>query len=234
MRRLDALKNQCPKMSGNPEDADQPLDDAAEVYEAYRKQIEHEDDLIGLRIGWFIAAEALLFAAYGVVLAVQQSGTIKGTVPIDRRVFTAVPILGMAMALLVGSGVAAAMHNIAVLWEPYKCKSLSRPDRYPPLRATNTLVNLGHLPAAALPGLMIICWGFMWKGWPGLWWTIGSVLVLVPVFYGVHEWRLKKAVVKVRGDHNMNGHMTHYAGTDWSHYALEKRQDNGLSKDTAP
>jgi len=95
------------------------LQDAVVVYRAYREQIEHEDDLIGLRIGWFIAAEALLFATYGVVLAVQQAGAIRGTVPIDHRVFTMVPILGMTMAVLVGAGVAAAMHHIALLWLRY-------------------------------------------------------------------------------------------------------------------
>ncbi len=49
------------------------MENAAEAYVAYRKQIEHEDDLIGLRIGWFIAAEGLLFAAYGVVFRLRPS-----------------------------------------------------------------------------------------------------------------------------------------------------------------
>lgn len=167
------------------------LQDAVVVYRAYREQIEHEDDLIGLRIGWFIAAEALLFATYGVVLAVQQAGAIRGTVPIDHRVFTMVPILGMTMAVLVGAGVAAAMHHIALLWLRYETRFARVPDGYPPLRGTNTIVNLGHVPAATLPGLMLVSWGFLWRGDPGLWWTIGSVVLLGISFYCFHDCLLR-------------------------------------------
>ncbi len=143
------------------------MENAAEAYVAYRKQIEHEDDLIGLRIGWFIAAEALLFAAYGVVLAA-PSFALGGTVPIDRRVFTIVPILGIVMAVLVAAGVSAAMHQIVVLREQYDVKLSSPPDLYPALRSTRAISGLGHLPAIILPALMTISWGWLWQSWFGV------------------------------------------------------------------
>ncbi|HXW81381.1 MAG TPA: hypothetical protein VEJ84_17900 [Acidimicrobiales bacterium] len=161
-------------------------------YHVYRAQIEHEDDLIGVRMGWFLAAESLLFAAYGVVLAVQHKGAIKGTVAIDHHVFTIVPIIGMLMAVFVGLGVGAALHQIESLWTEYsgspKVSNLTqrKPSGYPLLRSPNPVGLLGALPSISLPPIILLSWAFVWKGIPGLIWSSVGVACLSSVILMLH------------------------------------------------
>ena len=164
-------------------------DTRTRLYWVYRSQIEHEDELIGLRVGWFIAGEALLFAAYGVVLAVQTKQPIKGTLSIDGRLLSIVPIVGMTMAAVVGVGIGAAMHQIVRLYlEHERLYPLGqRPVGYPPLRASNAIATLGHLPASVLAPMIILSWAFVWKGWSGFFWALGVVGFLAGVFIVMHE-----------------------------------------------
>ena len=49
-----------------------PVEPAIERYKAVRGQIEHESTLVGIRLGWLIAAESFLFAGYATVLTVTK------------------------------------------------------------------------------------------------------------------------------------------------------------------
>jgi len=177
------------------DDSDRGEDHASQIYNVYRVQIEHEDELIGLRVGWFVAAEAFLFAAYGVVLAVQKDSVIRGTIPVDKRVLTMVPLIGIVMAAIVGAAIGAAMHQMERLNQDYNGCEGGHPDQtlpsgYPPLRASDRVVTLGHLPAAFLAPIVIVAWFYVWKGYPGWLWSLAIVLILSGVFYKVSSMAL--------------------------------------------
>jgi hypothetical protein len=93
---------------------------APELYDVSRGQIEHEDQLIGLRVGWFNAAEAFLVAAYGIVITVPAKPALTQAKPIDIRLFEVVPSVGIVMAVLVGLGIGVAMHRMRILHTGYR------------------------------------------------------------------------------------------------------------------
>jgi len=131
------------------------------AYEACRKQIEAEDSLIGVRVGWLITAEAFLFAAYGAALAIESKFVPPSTHPYDLRLFDIVPIVGVTIAVLVGVGIGAAMHRLRVLSE---CAPRDLPPDYPSLWAEDIVVLLGHAGAALVAPIVIGSWIFVWQG----------------------------------------------------------------------
>src|SRR5438093_4340184 len=67
-----------------------------EIYKAFRGQIEHESTLVGIRLGWLIAAEAFLAAAYATVLTVPGGHhQPENFVPQAKLLYTALPIAGI-------------------------------------------------------------------------------------------------------------------------------------------
>jgi hypothetical protein len=164
------------------------------VYEAFRKQIEAEDGLIGTRVGWFIASEAFLFAAYGAVLAIQTNHPLPGTIPVDHRLFDAVPIVGVVMAVLVGCGIGAAMHRLRVLNKSYD--KTQHPTGYPTVWANEVIVLLGHVTAASVAPVVILSWIFVWQGTTAFWLSVPTVGLLIAVFVSLHLWLAGKEACK--------------------------------------
>lgn len=84
-----------------------------EKYKAYRGQIEAQSTLVGVRLGWLIAAEAFLAAAYATVLTVTKGSNVPGNFISQAQVlYTALPIAGMLLAGLVG---ATELYGIATI-----------------------------------------------------------------------------------------------------------------------
>jgi len=54
---------------------------SVEDYKLFREQIVHEDNLINNRTNWLLAAQGLLFAAFGVLV-----NTSKGFSPVPSKV----------------------------------------------------------------------------------------------------------------------------------------------------
>ena len=161
---------------------------ALRVYEAYREQIEHEDGLIGLRVGWFIAAEAFLFAAYGVVITVQARPVLPQAMQVDNRLFETVPIVGVVMAVLVGLSIGAAMHRLRLLHTAYTECFGSGPDDYPTLWSNGFIIFCGHIASASVTPIVIVSWFFLWLGRPALLPSLLAVVPLTVLCFGVHFW----------------------------------------------
>lgn len=175
---------------GNPHSSPPDGVGAAELYDVYRSQIEHEDELIGLRGGWFIAAEAFLFSAYGVVLAVQKSTAL------DGRVLDVMPLLGIAFSLIVGLGIGAALHQgecLYLLYEKHAQGNLQRPNTYPGLRPPFRVGYLGHIPAMLLTPTVILAWAYVWHGSMFCVASAGVVLLLIAAAFPLHFWLLERA-----------------------------------------
>lgn len=164
---------------------------ARHLYDTIRGQVEHEDDLIGIRVGWLIAAEAFLFGAYGVALSIHATGTLHGAVSADHRMFKAVPLAAIILATVIGIGIGAAMHRLSILCTDYVhfCKTNENflPDHYPPVwgRTYNTL--LGHLPPVLVPPIVIESWIYVWKGRHLFLVWLVIIVVVMGLGWGFHE-----------------------------------------------
>lgn len=124
-----------------------------DVYETYRKQIEHEDQLIGMRNGWLIGGQAFLFAAYAALLAIQRHGVTRPA----HQLFTELPWVGIALAALVLSAVVAALWRSHMLCKQYK-KHWKRPRKYPKIISTTGPRLIGHSVALLVPSVLVIAW----------------------------------------------------------------------------
>jgi hypothetical protein len=127
-----------------------------EVYDAYRKQIEHEDELIGMRNGWLIGGQAFLFAAYAATLAVQSRGAQRGFASAAHQLFIELPVVGTALATLVFVTVSAALCRSDQLRKRFD-NLHEVPQNYPCIMS-GAPRWIGHGVARLIPILFIGSW----------------------------------------------------------------------------
>lgn len=118
-------------------------------YKAIRGNVEHEDQLMGTRVGWLIASEAFLFAAYA---NVGRPHTVVGKAENLRWVL---PALGGVIALLVLGAVLAAMWAIRDL--DRQARELF-PLGLPPVVGKPGTYRLGLYTTLGLPVALIVAW----------------------------------------------------------------------------
>ena len=128
----------------------------ADIYDAYRTQIEHEDQLIGMRNGWLIGGQAFLFAAYSATLEVQDHGVQRSFSSAANELFYELPALGIVLAVLVSITVNAALARLLELRREFENLD-KRPDHYPSI-ISGTPRLFGHGVARAISILFAISW----------------------------------------------------------------------------
>jgi hypothetical protein len=128
----------------------------ADVYDAYRRQIEHEDNLIGMRNGWLIGGQAFLFAAYAGTLAVQGHGALPGFASAARQLFGELPVVGIALAVLAFLAVRAALWRSNQLVSEFNSLG-ERPRRYPRIMSIRPRF-VGHSVANLIPIIFAGSW----------------------------------------------------------------------------
>ena len=142
-----------------PEDAH-----AARAFAARRDQIEHEDNLIGMRVNWLVAAETFLFVAYAIVvngrsfsnrLAVRKQNPDYSVEA--RHLYDLVPWLGVGLVLCVAISVTAAIYANFNLQR--KCPPV--PKDFPPLASSRRTHFAGYFGAGGIPVVVLLAWLFI-------------------------------------------------------------------------
>jgi hypothetical protein len=126
--------------------------EALDRYHAYRAQIEHEDQLMGIRIGWLIGSEAFLFAAYANVASADDP---EGT---TRPLLTVLPELGIAIAVLISFAIVAAIVAVQRLRRTCPSDDVLRALKLPPMISGRLTHFIGLFPAYLLPFALIFAW----------------------------------------------------------------------------
>jgi hypothetical protein len=80
-----------------------------QLYQFYRAEVKHEDDLIGQRINWFMAGQAFLLVA----LAIVHKGDEAMPSPINNPFFPMVPIVALIASVFIFAGVIAGTVALA-------------------------------------------------------------------------------------------------------------------------
>jgi hypothetical protein len=124
-------------------------------YKAYREQIEHEDDLIGMRNGWLIGGEAFLFAAYAALLVLPSNSEPDFAGP-ARQLFHELPWIGIGLAVLAFCAVGAALWRSSQLRHDF-LKDHFVPEGFPPVISAGPR-HVGHSVAAIVPLAMATAW----------------------------------------------------------------------------
>ncbi len=141
------------------------LADARAIYDAFRRQIEHEDNLMTSRASWLFMAQSFFVVAYSILH--QLAPPDSATQPVTALLTHALAIVGLLACLPILMSVMAASNVMRNLRDAFdqKCRvepALARlTTDYPALQPTGRSLLLGRCPAVALPVLFLAFWATM-------------------------------------------------------------------------
>lgn len=136
---------------------------AARSFTARRDQIEHEDDLIGMRVNWLVAAETFLFVAYAILVngssyALTEGGRRNSSYSTAAHsLYELIPWLGVGLVVCVAISISAAIYASAKL----KKGSPPPPKDFPPLTSSRMTHITGFSGAAGVPAVLLAAWLFV-------------------------------------------------------------------------
>jgi hypothetical protein len=135
----------------------------AEYYDRIRTQIEHEDELVNLRVVWQLLAQSFFFSTYASLLTAtgqpkneqygQQQDLLLWVIPV------AALLAGVFTSLSVFTSLANVNH-LRRLYEEYSASRTHDPTSrlFPPIQAPEAIRKLSQLSPIGLPLLFIAAW----------------------------------------------------------------------------
>ena len=128
-------------------------------YTLVRGQIEHQDNLIGQRLSWFVGAQAFLFTAYAIT--VSNSGPNHSPWVIDRMklLLVLIPLTSILTSVFIYLAVIAGLIAIAELRRQYRIFSAqSQTHGLPPIQGSHLTQLLGRAAPLFIPLVFFIVW----------------------------------------------------------------------------
>jgi hypothetical protein len=132
------------------------------VYDAFRRQIEHEDNLIGQRTSWLLMAESFLVVGYCILH--QLAPPDPRLQPVTGLLSSLVAWLGLTAAAFALLGVVAAAQAMRTLRVELGRRVAGWPALgdylalVPALQPGGVTLLLGRLPAVGLPLVIGLFW----------------------------------------------------------------------------
>ena len=115
-----------------------------DLYHALREQWTHEDNLVNHRLMWLILSQGLLFTAFGTL-----------TIDKHRWLVIGFPAFGMAVALVIGISIFAALDSARAIESEYQKAGL---DRLCHLTPRSRTAHRGSWASKALPFVFGTLW----------------------------------------------------------------------------
>lgn len=116
----------------------------------YSQRLNFEHELINRRVTWLLTSQAILFAAYGVVLTeFEPSGLFLKTIA----------LVGSLIAILVWVGILAAFAAKICTWRDFKKSG----NPYEPFWVRTSITWVGFIPEFALPLVFAGAWLFLFN-----------------------------------------------------------------------
>jgi hypothetical protein len=89
--------------------AERPAQTILDLYQTFRNEVKHEDDLIGQRVNWFTASQAFLLVS----LAIAHKGETAMPTPANNNLFPLVPVVALSSSIFIFIGVIAGIAALA-------------------------------------------------------------------------------------------------------------------------
>jgi hypothetical protein len=137
-----------------------------DFYRIIRGQIEHEDNLMGTRLNWFITSQSFFFSAYAIDVtslfaAPPPSGSeMEDTRQLLRILIPLVAIIASAVILLTISAGVLAMHNLRKLFQQH-VRGAEQSHLLPPVQGFRRTWAMGLAAPLLLPIVFLLVWGFL-------------------------------------------------------------------------
>lgn len=128
-------------------------------YSLIRGQIEHQDNLIGQRLSWFVGAQAFLFTAYAI--SVGNAGPNHPAWLSDRLVLLVflIPITAILTCILIYLTVVGgliAIWDLRRLYHAYADREAT--TGFPPIQGTRSTQILGRAAPLFVPVVFFLVW----------------------------------------------------------------------------
>lgn len=127
-----------------------------EYYSLIRSQIEHEDNLIGQRLSWFVASQSFFFTAYAIVVSNFRLGVAAHHQQI--LLYHIIPLAGAVTCTLLYCTTLGGHFAIRNLSRIYEQKSEGRPGGLPPVHGMRRTQFLGEAAPLFLPPIFLCLW----------------------------------------------------------------------------
>jgi hypothetical protein len=143
---------------GNPTEP-APQFSSEDYYKIVRAQIEHEDNLVGTRLNWFVASQSFLFSAYAIVVS-NLSGTKSPWVNEQQKLlFRIIPVVAIFVCVLIFFGLVGAVCAMRRLRRLYAARIEHAPNsELPPVQGYPQNYFLGQAGPLLLPPGFIAVW----------------------------------------------------------------------------
>jgi hypothetical protein len=132
-----------------------------DFYRIVRGQIEHEDNLVGTRLNWFVASQSFLFTAYAIVVSnLSLSGQKSPWVNEQQKLlFRIIPLVAMFVCVLIFIGLVGAVCAMRRLRAIYAARIEHTPNcGPPPVQGYQQNYFMGQAGPLLLPPGFIAVW----------------------------------------------------------------------------
>jgi hypothetical protein len=133
----------------------------AELYDRLRSQIQHEDNVINIRVVWQLLAQSFFFSTYATLL--NAKGEAKNVLFEQQQdlLLWAVPIAALIAGILASMSIFSSLYTIEYLASIYKAHSNEKDQStktFPSLRGPEKVRVWAMIPPIGLPILFIVIW----------------------------------------------------------------------------
>jgi hypothetical protein len=133
-----------------------------QYYAIVRSQIEHEDNLVGQRLSWFVAAQSFLFTAYAITVSNIRPDNHPSPSRIQQSMLMVVPLVALLTCLLLSITIIAGLVAIANLRRLFD-SHVPQPaqHRLPPIQGYRHTRLFGQAGPILLPYIFAAAWVYL-------------------------------------------------------------------------
>ena len=135
---------------------DLPSADRLNRYKLIRDEIAHEDNLIGARLSWFMAAQSFLLSALAIAQG-QQRGLPR---PSTNYLFPLTPLIGLISSLLIFGGVLAGIRALQA-WRRIMHEHAADFAEFPRIQRDSWIMAFGWSAPIGLPLVFLVAWTYL-------------------------------------------------------------------------
>lgn len=135
----------------------------ADYYRLIRCHIEHEDELVNLRVVWQLLVQSFFFSAYATLLNAPQQAKKVVFEHLQDLLTWLIPVAGLLAGLLTFVSIFTALQTVRFLREQYEVydrmeHSDASAKLFPPIQGPPQLRRWAQISPIGLPMLFIVAW----------------------------------------------------------------------------
>jgi hypothetical protein len=148
-----------------PPSTESPVTDPnfLDYYRIIRGQIEHEDNLVGSRISWFVTSQSFLFSAYAIIATGFQVVTDKSILDAKHVLLVVIPSIAITTSILILLAIFSGIQAMSALRSQYgKLRGVfNDATPLPPIHGDRSTRVTGMAAPVLLPPLFMAVWIFL-------------------------------------------------------------------------